>query len=53
VHENFFDLGGHSLACIQVIGRIEKASGQRLNPRLLLLNTLEQVAAQLELSQGR
>jgi hypothetical protein len=52
VHDNFFDLGGHSLACIQVVSRLEKASGQRLNPRLLLLNTLEQVAAQLEISQN-
>lgn len=48
VHDNFFDLGGHSLLCLQVIARIENRSGQRLNPRLLLLNTLEQVAAQLE-----
>jgi acyl-coenzyme A synthetase/AMP-(fatty) acid ligase len=53
VHDNFFDLGGHSLACIQVISRLEKASGQRLNPRLLLLNTLEQVAAQLEFGEGK
>ncbi|MDQ6674586.1 MAG: amino acid adenylation domain-containing protein [Chloroflexota bacterium] len=48
VHDNFFDLGGHSLLCLQVIARIENRSGRRLNPRLLLLNTLEQVAGQLE-----
>ncbi len=45
--DNFFDLGGHSLLCLQVIARIETRAGRRLNPRLLLLNTLEQVAAQL------
>jgi non-ribosomal peptide synthetase component F len=50
VHDNFFDLGGHSLLCLQVIARIENITGQRLSPRLLLLNTLEQVAAQLESS---
>jgi acyl carrier protein len=53
VHDNFFDLGGHSLACIQVISRLETASGVRLDPRWLLLNTLEQVAAQLEENQNR
>jgi nonribosomal peptide synthetase DhbF len=47
IYDNFFELGGHSLLCIQVIARIEQVSGQRLSPRLLLLNTLEQVAAQL------
>jgi len=47
VHDNFFDLGGHSLLCLQVITRIENRSGMRLSPRVLLLNSLEQVAAQI------
>ena len=47
IHDNFFDLGGHSLLCLQVVTCIENRSGRRLNPRLLLLNTLEQIAAQL------
>jgi amino acid adenylation domain-containing protein len=47
IHDNFFDLGGHSLLCLQVVARIEKRTGTRLSPRLLLLDTLEQVAARL------
>jgi hypothetical protein len=46
--DNFFDLGGYSLLCFKVIARIEERTGKRLSPRLLLLNTLEQVAAQIE-----
>jgi amino acid adenylation domain-containing protein len=45
--DNFFDLGGHSLVCLQVVAQIEKRTGRKLSPRVLLLNTLEQVAAQL------
>ncbi len=47
VHDNFFSIGGHSLMSIKVIARIERATGVRLNPRVLLLNSLAQVAAQL------
>jgi amino acid adenylation domain-containing protein len=48
VYDNFFDLGGHSLLCFRVIARIESETGQRISPRWMLLNNLEQVAAQLE-----
>lgn len=47
IHDNFFDLGGHSLLCFQVIGKIQEKTGVRLNPRLMLLNSLEQTAATL------
>ena len=47
VHDNFFDLGGHSLLCLQVVAQIEKRTGRKLSPRTLLLNTLEQVAIHL------
>ncbi len=50
--DNFFDLGGHSLLCFRVIARIERDKGVRLSPRLLLLNSLEQVAVQLEGTAG-
>jgi acyl-coenzyme A synthetase/AMP-(fatty) acid ligase len=53
VHDNFFDLGGHSLLCLQVIAELERLTAQRLNPRLLLLNTLAQAAAQLAPSLHR
>jgi acyl transferase domain-containing protein len=45
VHDNFFNLGGHSLLAVRVIGRIEKAIGLRLDPRDLIFQTLEQLAA--------
>jgi NRPS condensation-like uncharacterized protein len=47
VYENFFDLGGHSLLCFQVIARVEEKTGTRLSPRTILLDTLEQVATKL------
>jgi hypothetical protein len=47
-HDNFFELGGYSLLCFQVLERIERETGQRLNPRLLLLDSLRQVAARLD-----
>jgi amino acid adenylation domain-containing protein len=48
VHDNFFDLGGHSLLCFRVIARIERDTGRRVSPRVVLLNTLEQLATELE-----
>jgi non-ribosomal peptide synthetase component F len=48
IYDNFFDLGGHSLLCFRVIERIERELGKRLSPRTLLLNSLEQVASELD-----
>ena len=45
--DNFFALGGNSLQSIQMVVRIEKRTGHRLNPRHVLLNSLEQLAASL------
>jgi amino acid adenylation domain-containing protein len=45
--DNFFDLGGHSLLALRLLLRIEQRFGLRLSPRVLLLSTLAQVAAQL------
>ena len=47
LHDNFFNLGGHSLLALSLIARIEREFAAKLSPRLLLLNTLAQVAAQL------
>ncbi|WP_223645098.1 non-ribosomal peptide synthetase [Corallococcus sp. EGB] len=47
VHDNFFNIGGHSLLSFQVVMRVKKELNQELHPRTLLLNTLEQVASQL------
>jgi non-ribosomal peptide synthetase component E (peptide arylation enzyme) len=48
VHDNFFALGGYSLLCFQVLERIERETGRRVSPRLLLLDSLRQVAAQID-----
>jgi amino acid adenylation domain-containing protein len=48
IHDNFFDLGGHSLLCFRVLERIEQRLHKRLSPRVLLLNSLEQVAAEID-----
>ncbi len=45
--DNFFDLGGHSLLCLQMTAKIEQLTGQRLNPRLILRNDLSQISALL------
>jgi hypothetical protein len=48
LHDNFFDLGGHSLLSMKVITQIEKKTGRLLNPRELIFGTLEQLAALCE-----
>ncbi len=50
LHDNFFDLGGHSLACVKVVATIEKATGKRLSARLVLRDSVQQVAAYLDAS---
>jgi amino acid adenylation domain-containing protein len=52
VHDNFFDLGGHSLLCLQLVARIEARTSRRLKPRVFLLGTLAQAAAELERLQN-
>jgi acyl carrier protein len=49
---NFFDVGGHSLLAMKVIARIEAALGLRLNPRVLMLDTLQQMAAACDRQRG-
>lgn len=45
VHDNFLDVGGHSLLAMRVISRIAKQTGVRINQSALNLLTLEQIAA--------
>jgi hypothetical protein len=47
VDDNFFQVGGHSLLAMQVLARLEKDTGTRLSPRLLLMHSLGQVAESL------
>lgn len=48
VHDNFFEVGGHSLLSIQVITQLEKRIGLRVNPREFVYQTLGQLSASLE-----
>ena len=43
-HDNFFDLGGHSLLSMQVIARLEKTTGLRITPMEIMFQTLAQLA---------
>jgi amino acid adenylation domain-containing protein len=44
IHDNFFDMGGHSLLSIHLINCIKDRLGIVLRPREILLNNLEQLA---------
>lgn len=46
VYDNFLDVGGHSLLAMRAVSRIAKATGVRLNPSVMTLHTLEQIAAE-------
>jgi acyl-CoA synthetase (AMP-forming)/AMP-acid ligase II/acyl carrier protein len=48
IHDNFFDLGGHSLLLMPVIGELKKKFGVKLTPGELVLPTLGQLAALCE-----
>ena len=52
VHDNFFDLGGHSLLSMQVLLQLEAQTGRRLNPREIFLQTLQQLAVSLSPADG-
>jgi len=54
VQDNFLDLGGHSLLGMQVVSKIEKQLGLRIDVRELAFQTLGQVAAACsELLEGQ
>ncbi len=46
VYDNFLDVGGHSLLAMRAVSRIAKQTGVRLNPSVMTLHTLEQIAAE-------
>ncbi len=51
--DNFFEIGGHSLLSMQVIVRLERATGHRLGPRTLVFSTLEQIAAEIDAARPK
>lgn len=52
VHDNFLDVGGHSLLATRALLRIERETGVRLNPSVMNMHTLEQIAAEIDETQG-
>lgn len=52
--DNFFDLGGHSLLSIQIINQLTEKTGVKLDPAVIRLQTLGQLAATYDeaLTQG-
>ena len=48
VADNFFDIGGHSLLSMRVVAEIERVLGAKLNPRVMFLESLKQIAAQCD-----
>jgi acyl carrier protein len=54
VDDNYFsNLGGDSLSVLRVIEIIRKQTGVRLDPNMILLNTLRQIAAVLPLKHEK
>ena len=45
VHDNFFEIGGHSLLAMQAVRLLEARSGVRLHPTRFIMDTLEQISA--------
>jgi amino acid adenylation domain-containing protein len=52
VDSQFFDIGGHSLLALEVILEMEAQLGVRFNPQDMWVNTLEQMAAKIDLVKG-
>jgi hypothetical protein len=52
VHDNFFDIGGHSLLAVRVVTKLDKLLGVRLSQAIMVLRTLEQIAAECDRQRG-
>ncbi|WP_291982181.1 type I polyketide synthase [Luteitalea sp.] len=52
VYDNFFDIGGHSLLAVRIVTRLDKKIGVRLNQAVMVLQTLEQIAAECDKRRG-
>jgi amino acid adenylation domain-containing protein len=46
--DNFYELGGHSLLATEVVQKMEKRTGIRIQPAVLVFQSLGQVAARYE-----
>jgi len=45
IHDNFFDIGGHSLLVMRAIAEMARRTGRRISPRHFIFETLHQVAS--------
>ena len=52
VYDNFFDIGGHSLLSMRVVNKVAKKTTVRLNQAIMVLQTLEQIAGEVEKQGG-
>ncbi len=52
-HDNFFDLGGHSLMAMKVNAKLQRRTGVRFNVGIMVTQNLGQVAAIYEAVQRR
>jgi amino acid adenylation domain-containing protein len=50
IDSQFFDIGGHSLLALEVILDMEATFGVRFSPQDMWVNTLEQLAARIDLA---
>jgi len=51
VNDNFFELGGHSLLSLKVIQQINQACNNSISPRMMLTDTVEQLALSCEMEE--
>jgi len=52
LHDNFFDIGGHSLLSMQVIMKVKEATGVKIHPGVIVLESLEHTAIQCGFEKG-
>lgn len=48
IHDNFYEIGGHSLLSMQIISRLRDITSTKINISDIVLNSLEQIAAKCE-----
>jgi len=48
VRDNFFDIGGHSLLAVRAVVRLDRTVGVRLNQAVMVMQTLEQIASEVD-----